>query len=153
MQLLEKVLKDDKSDIARDVRAQCMTSIADPAVKEQAWKDITDPKSPLSNKLKEAKMLGFYAWSQYDLVQPYFDRYYEELKDFDKRHSNQYVNSFIRCMRPTMEILDSHIVKLVTIKGGVPDTNSAYKKKLEENIELLLRAQTLREMALKDAAK
>ena len=56
MQLLEKVLADDKSDIARDVRAQCMTSIADPAVKEQAWKDITDPKSPISNKLKEAKM-------------------------------------------------------------------------------------------------
>ena len=84
-------------------------------------------------------------------MQPYFDRYYEELKDFDKKHSNQYVNSFIQYMRPTMEILDSHIVKLATIKGNVPDTNSAYKKKLEENIELLLRAQTLREMALKEA--
>ena len=86
-------------------------------------------------------------------MQPYFDRYYEELKDFDKRHSNQYVGSFIRHMRPTMEVLDSHIVKLVTIKGCVPDTNSAYKKKLEENLELLLRAQILRELALKEAEK
>jgi len=33
-----------------------MTSIADPAIKEQAWNEITDPKCPLSNKLKEAKM-------------------------------------------------------------------------------------------------
>jgi hypothetical protein len=127
-----------------------MASIADPAVKAQAWKDITDPKCTLSSKAKEAMMHGFYSWSQFELVQPYFDKYYEELKDFDKRHSNQYVNVFLRLMRPTMEILDSHIVKLVTIKGEVPDTNTAYKKKLEENIELLLRAQTLREMALKD---
>lgn len=51
-------------------------------------------------------------------------------------------------MRPTMEILDSHIINLVKVNGNVPDTNSAYKKKLEENIELLLRAQTLREMAM-----
>jgi len=53
-------------------------------------------------------------------------------------------------MKPTMEILDSHIVKLVTIKGDVPDANSAYKQKLEVTIELLIRIQTLREMALKD---
>lgn len=31
--LLEKVLKDDKSDIAKSVRLQCEVSIADPAVK------------------------------------------------------------------------------------------------------------------------
>lgn len=72
-------------------------------------------------------MKGFYSWSQYDILQPYFERFYDELKDFDERHSNQYVNTFINLMMPKMEILDSHIVKLVTIKGNVPDTKSAYK--------------------------
>lgn len=33
MNLLEHVLKDDQSDIARDCRAQCMASIADSAIK------------------------------------------------------------------------------------------------------------------------
>lgn len=63
MQMLDKVLKDDKSDIARNIRAQCMTSLPDAAIKEQAWNEITDPKSPISSKLKEAKMKGFYAWN------------------------------------------------------------------------------------------
>lgn len=85
-------------------------------------------------------MRGFYAWNQMDILQPYIDKYYEELADFDKRHSNQYVNSFLSLMRPTVKIDDCHIVALVTVNGNVPDTNSAYKKKLEENIELLVRA-------------
>lgn len=54
-------------------------------------------------------------------------------------------------MRPTQEILDSHIVKMVMIKGNVPDTQSSYKTMLEENIELLIRCKTLREMAEADA--
>lgn len=61
--LLEKVLKDDKSDIAKSVRLQCEVSIADPAIKAKAWEDITDPNSPFSMKEKQAKMAGFYAWS------------------------------------------------------------------------------------------
>ena len=145
--MLEKVLKDDKSDIAKTVRLQCEVSIADPAVKAQAWKDITDPNSSFSMKEKQAKMSGFYAWSQFDIVKPYFDLYYEELKVADSKYTTKFVEAFLGGMRPTMEITDSHIVKLVTIKGNVPDTNSAYKKQLEESIELLIRAKTLREMA------
>lgn len=53
-------------------------------------------------------------------------------------------------MRPTQEILDSHIVKMVTIKGNIPDTDSAYKKVLEENIELLIRIKTLRELSTEE---
>jgi len=150
MQLLEKVIGDDKSDIAKNVRIQCEASIPDPAVKEQVWKEITDPNSEISIKERQSKMMGFYARSQFDICKPYADKYYEELKDFDKKHSNKYVEAFMHNMRPTMEILDSHIVKLVAIKGNVPDTSSAYKKQLEENIELLIRCKTLREMAVQD---
>lgn len=96
-------------------------------------------------------MNGFYAPAQLDLVRPYFDKYYEALKDFNKHHGFRYLESFMYTMRPTMEILDSHIVKMVTINGNVPDTDSSYKKQLEENIELLIRCKTLREMAMADA--
>jgi hypothetical protein len=73
-------------------------------------------------------MNGFYAWGQFDLVKPYFDRYYEELKDLDGKQTTKFVEAFLHGMRPTMEITDAHIVKLVVIKGNVPDNNSAYKK-------------------------
>lgn len=95
-------------------------------------------------------MAGFYAPSQLDLVRPYFDKYYEALRDFNTHHGYRYMETFIYAMRPVLEILDSHIVKMVTIKGNVPDTDSAYKKTLEENIELLIRCKTLRDLAQKD---
>lgn len=95
-------------------------------------------------------MAGFYASSQLDLVRPYFDMYYDALKDFNKHHSYKYLEAFVYAMRPVMEIQDSHIVKMVTIKGNVPDTDSAYKKVLEENIELLIRCKTLRELSKAD---
>lgn len=146
--LLEKVLKDDKSDIAKSVRLYCEVAVNDPAVKAQAWKDIVDPNSSFSMKEKQAKMGGFYSWGQFDICKPYFDMYYEQLKDLDGSFTTKFVEAFLHGMRPTMEITDTHIVKLVTLKGNIPDTNSAYKKQLEESIELLVRAKTLREMAL-----
>jgi hypothetical protein len=96
-------------------------------------------------------MSGFYAWSQTDLTKQYADKYYEALKDFNKHFGYRQIESFIALMRPTHEILDSHIVKLVTIKGNIPDIDSAYKKTLEENIELLIRIKTLRDLASQES--
>lgn len=149
-ELLSKVVGDDKSDLAKNLKLQCETSIPDAAVKEKAWNEIVNPNSTLSMKEREAMMSGFYARSQQELTRPYADKYYEALKDFNQHHNYRYQESFISGMRPTMEILDSHIVKLVTIKLNVPDTNSAYLKQLEENIELLIRCKRLRELAAQD---
>lgn len=151
--MLEKVVGDDVSDLAKAVRITCGASIPDPAVKEKTWNEIMNPTSTCSDKEKEAMMSGFYAWSQFELTKPYADKYYEALKDFNKKFSYRYTESFIALMRPTMEILDSHIVKMVIIKGNVPDTDSAYKKTLDENIELLIRCKTLRELAQQDAGQ
>lgn len=148
--MLEQIIGDDKSDLAKRVKIQCEVSIPDAAVKEKAWNDIVDPKSTVSDVDKRAIMSGFWAGSQYELTKPYADKYYEALKDFNKHFGYRQVESFIALMRPTHEILDSHIVKMVTIKGNIPDTDSAYKKTLEENIELLIRIKTLREMAMQE---
>lgn len=37
-ELLEKIIGDDKSDLAKRLRIQCEVSIPDAAVKEKAWK-------------------------------------------------------------------------------------------------------------------
>lgn len=47
--MLEKVLGDDKSDLAKRTRIQCETSIPDAAVKEKAWNEIINPKSTNSD--------------------------------------------------------------------------------------------------------
>lgn len=130
------------------MKYQCEASIPDPAAKEHAWNEIVNPNSTHSDKERQAMMMGFWASSQLELTRPYADKYYESLKDFNKYHSWKYMDSFIMFMRPSLEILDSHIVKMVTIKGNVPDTDGAYKKVLDENIELLIRCRNLRELAL-----
>lgn len=60
------------------------------------------------------------------------------------------MESFIYSMCPLDEITDSNIVKLVVVAGTIPDTDSAYKKQLDEQIELMIRCKTLKEMAMKD---
>lgn len=48
--LLEQVVGDDKSDLAKNVRIQCETSIPDADVKEKAWNEIVNPNSTYSDK-------------------------------------------------------------------------------------------------------
>lgn len=93
--LLEQVVGDDKSDLAKNVTIQCGVSIPDPAAKENAWKEIVNPNSTYSDKERQAMMSGFYAYSQLELTRPYADKYYEALKDFNKHHSWKYMDSFI----------------------------------------------------------
>ena len=49
-ELLNKIIGDDKSDLAKNVKIQCETSIPDAAVKEKAWNEIINPKSTYSQK-------------------------------------------------------------------------------------------------------
>lgn len=53
------MLGDDKSDIAEETRLGCLASIPDPKMKEQIWKEFTDPNSGRSLTEKEAEMHYF----------------------------------------------------------------------------------------------
>lgn len=50
--MLTAVIGEDKSDLAKNVRIQCETSIPDAAVKEKAWNEIVNPNSEYSDKEK-----------------------------------------------------------------------------------------------------
>lgn len=117
MHLLNAYLGTNSTDLAINMRHQCMASIADPQAKEQVWQELIDPKSKLSIYERRAKMVGFFCWQQIDLCRPYFDKFYECIADFEQNHIYKYVEVFFECMLPTMEIEDRHIVQLLKIKG------------------------------------
>ena len=48
---------------------------------------------------------------------------------------------------PRIEIKDSDIVKLVSLKISTPDNNSNFIKEINDFIELLVRSKTVREYA------
>ena len=64
-----------------------------------------------------------------------------------KDHVYKYMETFFYHMLPRMHVEDRHIVKLLTIKSQVPDTNSMYMNMLQDGIELLIRSKRIREMA------
>ena len=56
-----------------------MASLPDASVKATIWSEITDPNNTESKKMKEAKMAGFYSINQIDIIEPYFDKFYDVL--------------------------------------------------------------------------
>jgi len=56
MALLESTLGDDKSDLAENCRAKCISGLPDPEVKARVWAEITDPNNTDSTYVKSAKM-------------------------------------------------------------------------------------------------
>jgi len=59
----------------------------------------------------------------------------------------KYLDTFFTYMLPRMNIKDSHIVKLVTIKASIADTNSMFMNILQDAIELLIKSKKIREFA------
>jgi len=68
---------------------------------------------------------------------------------FKDQHTYKYIETFFYQMLPRMHIKDEHIVKLMTIKTQVPDSNGMYNNVLQDGIELLIRSKTIREYAAK----
>lgn len=62
-------------------------------------------------------------------------------------HTFKYLDAFFTYMLPRMQIKDSHIVKLVTIKAGIADTNSMFMNILQDGIEMLIRSKRIRDFA------
>lgn len=93
-EMLSKVLAEDKSDLAQQIKLACFAGMPDPKMKEQVWKEFTDPKSKLSLKDREAQMDNFYQFEQSDSLKPYLGRFYENLPGMYKANSYTYFKSY-----------------------------------------------------------
>ena len=78
-ELLQLVLKDDKSNIAQATRLACLASTPDPKIKEQVWNEVTNPDSKLSLSMKQPQLESFYSYDQLDLVKPYTKKFFSTL--------------------------------------------------------------------------
>ena len=62
LELLQKTLGEDKSDLAINTRLTCMAGLPEAEGKAETWKAIIDVHSEESLKERRAKMSGFYSW-------------------------------------------------------------------------------------------
>ena len=147
--LLEKVLGEDKSDIAQNTRDTCMALLPSAEGKAQVWAAITDVTSTESIYKRGAKMGGFYSYKQMDLISPYFDKFFEDLPKIYEKQAFKYVETFFHSLLPRMDIKDEHIVKLLSLKLQVPDNNTNFANLINEGIELVMRSKAVRDFAQK----
>lgn len=139
------ILGDDKSDIAERCRAQCMASLPDPDIKAKVWAEIIDPNNSDSLYVRQAKMGGFYGHDQHDIVEDYFDKFYEVLPIMYKNSTHKKFESFFNTMLPRFgEIKDEHIVKLMCLKQETPDIEKQFMNTLQDGIELLIRSKEIK---------
>jgi hypothetical protein len=145
MEMLEMILGEDKSDQADRCRAYCMASLPDPAIKAKIWAEITDPENKDSAYIRTSKMNGFYVRDQLDIIEPYFDKFYQVLPYAFKTMSYRNFSGFFSAMLPRVgEIKDEHIVRLVCLKQDTHDTDKVFMNQLQDGIELLVRSKEIR---------
>ena len=78
-QYLDKVLGKDHSDVAQELRLGCFAAIPDAKLKEEVWKEFTNPNSKLSLTAKQAQMEHFTTLEQTDLLKPYQHKYFSNM--------------------------------------------------------------------------
>ena len=92
-------------------------------------------------------MAGMFSAKSIDLVRPYFEKFYDELPFVYKNHSRKYLETYMFSLLPRLEVKDSHIVKLVSLKKQTPDNESMFANMLNEGVDLLLRTKEIRDFA------
>lgn len=144
--MIEKVLKDDKSDTAERVRLTCEAAFASKENKDRVWAILTEENSKYTVYQREAMMGGFKAGDQ-ELMAPYADKYYEALVTLSQKQVYRYQSSFSNALMPRSVIEDRHLVQLMNIKSQTPDNDKAYMDLLNDVLELLLRSNRVRAQA------
>ena len=105
-ELLNQTLGDDRSDLSENCRATCESSLPDPEIKARVWAEVTDPSNTDSLYKRRAKIEGFYAFSQFDIVEPYFDKFFDVLPMVYEKMTHKNFEGFFYGFLPRMEVKD-----------------------------------------------
>ena len=136
-----QTLGDDRSDLSENCRATCESSLPDPEIKARVWAEVTDPSNTDSLYKRRAKIEGFYAFSQFDIVEPYFDKFFDVLPMVYEKMTHKNFEGFFYGFLPRMEVKDEHIVRLMMLLQNAPDTEQMYADTLKDGIDLMLRSK------------
>mmetsp|Transcript_17220 Transcript_17220/g.21745 ORF Transcript_17220/g.21745 Transcript_17220/m.21745 type:complete len:101 (-) Transcript_17220:11-313(-) len=92
-------------------------------------------------------MGGFYASEQMDIIEPYFDKFFDILPFMHEKSTHKTFESFFFNMLPRMAVKDAHIVRLVNLLQEVPDTDTMFAETLKDGLDVLIRIQQIRTLA------
>jgi len=110
--LLDLVVGDDKSDIAKNLILCCEALLPDAAAKQSAWDKIVDHKNKYSSYERQALMDGFFSRDAADVLGPFFDKYVQQVRACADIGNKEFVEAFIGHTCPCFNVTDAFLESL-----------------------------------------
>lgn len=99
--LRDKALEGDASDAAGNCRKVLDYSLPDAALKERLWNELLDQNTSDSLMESRLKIQGFWQrHSQPELIAPYFEKYYAQLKRVIDTRDREFAEVFMQGLSP-----------------------------------------------------
>lgn len=145
--LRDKALSDDSSDAAQQCKKVLEYILPDPALKERLWDELLDDKSNVSLKDNKMKFEGFWQRQiQPDLIAPYFEKYYANVKRVVDTRDREFAEIFMNTFSPGFMARESDEAAFnELLSRQTEETNffTLFLKRQVEVIDLIKRSRHL----------
>jgi len=136
----------DPSDRGQRARLRCETSVPDPAVKQAAWERFNG-EGYGTLKMTEAAMSGFLWSKQRDLLEPYVEKFFEQVPEIVRTKDREYYSSYFAALFPSYRVEREILERSKRLLDEVGDELPTLARMLREANDDLARAIACREFA------
>jgi len=139
-----KKKKKDSSDRGMKRATSARTSVPDPEVKKKAWDRYVHNPDKLSLHDISSDMSGFYHRCQRNMLKPYTDLYFQEIKNIFATKEREYAQQFAYSLFPDHPDDDHVFKKSEELLASLTDKDKILRDITLKNLDDLNRAKSVR---------
>ena len=139
-------LKSDPSDRGQRAKLRCDVSAPDPSVKAGAWARING-EGYGSLYLTGAAMSGFNWWAQASLLEPYTERFFDQLPAIFRERDKEFAADYFRSLLPGHRVEQAVLDRSERVLASLGEDQASLVRMLREANDDLSRAIRCRRFA------
>ena len=139
-------LKSDPSDRGQRAKLRCDVSAPDPAVKADAWARVNG-EGYGSLYLTGAAMGGFNWWAQASLLEPYTERFFDQLPAIFRERDKEFAADYFRSLLPGHRVEQAVLDRSERVLASLGEDQASLVRMLREANDDLSRAIRCRRFA------
>src|SRR5581483_3432154 len=136
----------DPSDRGQRMRLRAQTAVPDPAVKAEAW-DRFHGEGYGSLHLTAAAMSGFHSYRQRELLRPYTERFFAQVRPFFETHPKEAAASYFSNLFPGYRVEQDVLDRSEALLAQLGESDQRLARSLKEATDDLQRALKCRAFA------
>jgi hypothetical protein len=152
--LKAKAFEGDTSDKSHQVQKVVEYSLPDASLKERLWAELTDLESKDSILESQQKLSGFWSrYQQFDLIEPYFDKYYAVLHEICEKKDREFTQIFMVGLSPAFMACESDEGQFKALLEKANPEKHFYVQFLKQQLEFIETARKARKLCEEDATQ